>query len=295
MRFYLACFVMVFFCASPEKAFATDPLLAMDFGNSPSDESGYPTPYILSSLGLNSLVGEQHRKVFTVKDEKRRLFPGLDAGELAASADKVLGLTLKDLAGKSVLSVGEGASGLVPYLRKHGVHAWGSDIAYPKEGEVPDDSIKDYFERHKAYLRYSDATRMREFKDGTYDLVLSHMVYHNIPMKLRPDFLSEIFRVTKRGGAAHIAIPLYKTFYGDPPQAKFDAMVLKRIRAALELARIPEKDCEMIALWGKTRIKITPAYAEKKQIPADSFEWLAPPDTSAFDTFDTLTLILKKK
>ena len=122
-----------------------------------------------------------------------------------------LNLTQADLAsrfkGKSVVSVGEGVSGLLPLLLQNGVSARGLDLWYGSDNFPSNFSgklMREYKEKYHDFLIPGDAQNM-PFESGSVDVVLSHLLLNNIEnIEIQKKILSEIIRVLKVSGEARI-------------------------------------------------------------------------------------------
>lgn len=114
--------------------------------------------------------------------------------------------TLREFKGRNVLSVGEGVSGLLPFLLKEGLHARGLDLWYGA-GEFANNFagrlMRDYVAKYGAYLIQGDGRKM-PVADHSVDLVVSHLVVNNVSLELQKDLIRDAIRVAKRGGQVRI-------------------------------------------------------------------------------------------
>lgn len=133
----------------------------------------YPTPDVLSRLGVSKRLATTWRK--------------------------------KNF---QVVSVGEGAGGLLPWLVEMGVKAKGVDLWYGSAHPFPKNQIgaemKRYQDLYKAHLIGGNAFSL-PFKTDSVDIVLSNKLINNfVKPEERLNFISEVLRVLKSGGEARI-------------------------------------------------------------------------------------------
>lgn len=108
---------------------------------------------------------------------------------------------------KEVLSLGEGYSGLVPWLRQNGINAWGLDLWYDSEATIRNINhpnvplLLNYIRNHAAYLISADARNTR-LPSNSFDYILSHMLINNLPAEDVRSVLLESIRLLKPGGSA---------------------------------------------------------------------------------------------
>jgi hypothetical protein len=194
----------------------------------------YPTPFVLGNLLFPGLVSEDHDNIFEVAVAMQPIayssFFSLATGEQEVSdlRQKIRSLitnprytrpeVYKDAV---ILSLGEGYSGLVPYLRSIGIEAYGLDLIYDKD--LPEDFvgrefISEYINRHRDYLIAGDATDLSKVKkltdnnglvdfqnkiyDRSVDLVVSHYLLEYLKPEYQKKMLSESLRVLNYGGEA---------------------------------------------------------------------------------------------
>ncbi len=108
--------------------------------------------------------------------------------------------------GRSIISLGEGTSGLLPYLLNKGISARGIDLWYHAEG-IPNNLIgnimRSYGDLYGERLIQADARRTL-LEDASVDVVLSHMLVNNVNLVRRKSILREVVRILKPGGEARI-------------------------------------------------------------------------------------------
>lgn len=108
--------------------------------------------------------------------------------------------------GKSVLSLAEGMSGLLPFLLKVGVKAQGLDLWY---GDLvfPDNfsghGMREYIRKYGDHLIAGDA-RDIPLPDASTDLVLSHMLVNNVDIVAQKLIVKEVVRILSKDGEARI-------------------------------------------------------------------------------------------
>lgn len=111
---------------------------------------------------------------------------------------------------KEILSLGEGISGLTPFLREGGLDAKGLDLWY-HSSDLPQGeawkAMREYQEAYGAHLIRGDARDLRSvIPDASVDLVLCHMLLNNfVKQSDENKALAEIVRILKPGGSARIA------------------------------------------------------------------------------------------
>lgn len=111
-------------------------------------------------------------------------------------------------AGKTVISLGEGFSGLVPHFLQHGALVRGLDLWYESANEIPDNKygmlMKRYIQDYGDHLIAADA-RQTPLKSESVDLVVSHMLVNNLEdYRDKLEVIQEAIRVLKVGGEARI-------------------------------------------------------------------------------------------
>jgi|GEM_PF-4607625 len=176
-------------------------------------EASYPTPLVLYNLGLGQLVGEAGDVGFQVDFAWRAAaapdgYPVTDLLAVSATA----------LADQPVLSLGEGYSGLVPFLRQRGIRAYGLDLWYDPAIPLPANAVgrrfmDEYRHRHQDILITGDATdlrrvRSRDFRtlaDDSFAMVVSHILFEYLERVDQVRLLKEALRVTRPGGTVRIA------------------------------------------------------------------------------------------
>jgi SAM-dependent methyltransferase len=134
-----------------------------------------------------------------------------------------LDLVMKDLslsdewlrvhAGQTVVSLGEGTSGLVPHLLNRGLDAYGIDIWYDAVSKISDlapmfphsiGKLYQYSSHHTTRLIEGSASDI-PLKDNSVDVIVSHMLINNLGSSFQKNrMLAEIVRVLKPGGEARI-------------------------------------------------------------------------------------------
>ena len=113
---------------------------------------------------------------------------------------------VQTMAGKHLLSVGEGFSGLVPFLRQKGIYASALDLWYASKKIPPTfvgQQMREYIDTHNEYLISGSAFSI-PVEDKTYDFVVSHMMVNNFDFETGLPFLKEAVRITKPGGEIRI-------------------------------------------------------------------------------------------
>lgn len=132
------------------------------------------------------------------------------------------------------ISVGEGFSGLLPYLLKNGIDVTGVDLWYHREG-LPDNHagnrMRDYIREYGSHLVAGSAMNL-PFESNSQDFVLSHKLVNNLKSEDVLKVVEESVRVLKAKGSARI--------YGisdtqiDTIQSHLENKYGKRIRIAFE-------------------------------------------------------------
>jgi len=176
----------------------------------------YPTPVVLLHLGLSSWISVEQERDYRAQARREILYfhcPDQRLKNISLKilhSDKKLYPNLESYRGKKILSLGEGYSGLVPFLNRHKIHAFGLDLWYDENIEIPKPTLglqfmQTYRKRFKDSLITSDATRMRDIPDKTYDMVVSHFLFEYLDKSLQTKMLEESLRVLKPGGLLRYA------------------------------------------------------------------------------------------
>jgi len=176
----------------------------------------YPTPIVLLHLGLASWISTEQERDYRAQSRSNILyFHSLDrslknVGLKVLLLDKKLYPNLESYRGKKILSLGEGYSGLVPFLNRHKIHAFGLDLWYDENIEIPKPTLgwrfmQSYRKRYKDFLITSDATQMPNIPDKSYDMVVSHFLFEYLKESLQRKMLEESLRVLKPGGLLRYA------------------------------------------------------------------------------------------
>lgn len=115
-------------------------------------------------------------------------------------------IILNRFKGEAVLSLAEGASGLLPFLLDQGFQAKGLDLWYGLD-ELPSNYsgqlMRDYVQQYGDHLVQSDA-RSIPWDDETAGLVVSHMLVNNVDTDVQKDVIKEAIRVVKQGGQVRL-------------------------------------------------------------------------------------------
>ncbi len=165
-----------------------------------------PCENLFESLGVNSLG----RIVASTGTERRVPVTGPDRYPLTAVlSDLQITEAFKSrLAGKRIISLGEGYSELLPWLLKLSPWARGIDLWYdlkipiPKQGEQAQ-LMLDYRQKYQPFLLTASATDL-PFPSESVDFVLSHQLVNNLnPADIRK-VLTEAIRVLAIGGEARL-------------------------------------------------------------------------------------------
>lgn len=111
-----------------------------------------------------------------------------------------------NLRGKTILSVAEGFSDLLPHLLRSGADAWAVDLIYGSK-DIPDSAygptIKNYIKNWGDRLVPGDAVAL-PIESSSVDVLLSHKFVNNISKMKSLLFVKEAIRVLKPGGEARI-------------------------------------------------------------------------------------------
>ena len=110
--------------------------------------------------------------------------------------------------GIKLLSLGEGYSPLLPYLRERDIEAYGVDLTYGRLSEIPDNAGKaklvEYIKKWGRFL-FPTAPDQLPFANETFDALLSHQVFNNpMPEDVIEKMMNESMRVLKPGGELRI-------------------------------------------------------------------------------------------
>ncbi len=153
-----------------------------------TSEFFYSTPMVLTGLGLDPWISEGLKDLMYIPVKE------------TVNVDSQF--SQSPIAGLKVLSIGEGFSGLVPFLLKKGAAAQGVDLVY---GGAIDDGVagKEYMlayqKKYSENLFFGDAQDLPDdFDSASYDLVLMHCVLESIPNEAKA--IKEAFRLLKPKG-----------------------------------------------------------------------------------------------
>jgi SAM-dependent methyltransferase len=118
----------------------------------------------------------------------------------------------KKVAGKHVLSIGEGYSPLLPKLKSQGAFVVGGDIWFGR-GPFPDSrggrEMTQYTRDHARSLVAADARQM-PFRDESFDVIVSTFLLGHIQEPSQVEFFKEIGRSLKPGGFSLVTLFAYQ-------------------------------------------------------------------------------------
>jgi hypothetical protein len=107
---------------------------------------------------------------------------------------------------KFVISVGEGMSGLIPFLVSKGVNAIGIDLWYDDPLNIPDNDtgrkMRAYITRNHMFLKSGDV-RALPFDNSSVDVVLTHKLFNNMYFSDVLQGHREIMRVLRSSGECY--------------------------------------------------------------------------------------------
>lgn len=170
----------------------------------PTGEARYSTPLVLVGLGLNAWLNapQQTQETITAQMGHFELRPLFKAKTQPPQATPW-----------NILSLGEGYSGLTPYLRSLGHTAYGLDLWYDLDltqtvRMIGGLFMMAYVRTHRPYLITGDATNLRQvhssvfnsIPDNHFDLVVSHHMFYFLTPEAQISAAKEAFRVLKPGG-----------------------------------------------------------------------------------------------
>ncbi len=236
----------------------------------------YPTPFVLKNLGLSSFTPKADLRHITLDDNNYELVATSQYTDLEERhLKRLFNLALDSLKGKKVLSLGEGSSGLMPFMRNHGIDAYGLDLVYDQEiSNIESDVygiefLKSYIKKYKQFLFSGDATNLYEAEPlGTpsvslknsevFDMVVSHMLFSYLDSEGMVKMITGGLRALKKGGTLRYA------FY-NPIDAERFGEFLSTIHSNLEMLQ-PQLKYQFYYL------KRTAGYARNSKRKTDSFD-----------------------
>jgi ubiquinone/menaquinone biosynthesis C-methylase UbiE len=220
-------------------------------------EVSNPTAVVLADLGLYSLINRSDLRIFDVS-QRPRVYLAVSPGWLSHFTKKVPDFDW--LRGGRVLSLGEGFSGLVPYLLKQGIDATGLDIAYTEREMQNDQELRNYYHLCSEHLVFGDATDLRRWEDKSLRLVLSHRLMHFLTFEQKRLVVRESFRVLESDGIMIHDIPIAQIPYrnGSPnldlfyvkdsePTRATLANAIRLIQGALETSKEKYQYCLLVS------------------------------------------------
>lgn len=181
------------------------------------------TPHVLADLGLNDFASKEMLEQCTFGSQGMQLFPEPKKMTTEDWTKFATRMKISDFKGKNVLSLGEGYSGFVPYLRAQGVKAYGVDLWYGDKSEIDPKArgakmMEAYRKKFGAQgdniLVEGDATDLKtakhkDFPEGipadSMDAVFSRHLLGYLPLNGQKRMLEEAVRVTKPKGTIRIA------------------------------------------------------------------------------------------
>jgi SAM-dependent methyltransferase len=209
----------------------------------------YSVPIVLSNLGLYHWAPSALAESYDV-------YPAYNEDELRNSKVEVV----RPLSSNSrVVSIGEGYSGLVPFLLANGQVAHGLDLVY---GAKLDQTIAGY-EYMKTYERKFAANLVQgnaadlptHFKSGKADFVLFHAVFNYLSEDDAAKALAHAFRILKCGGQIRMAPFLNEDSFNKA------------------LSRLPDGSYKYAFFSGETRVVVKQAARDRASLPTYSFPW----------------------
>lgn len=207
----------------------------------------YSMPIILGNLGLNNWATREMKDSYELSDSYHdSVFDVPSDASLKKEAPRKA----------TIYSIGEGHSGLVPFLLSQGHNAIGLDLVYG--ASIPKDVagyeyMKAYEAKYAKNLIQGDAADLpTSFKSGKADFVLFHAVLNYLSEDDAAKALAHAFRLLKPGGQIRIA--------------PFNVR-------ALGLDKLPLNSYDILKRTGVTTVTIKQAAKDRQSIPTFSFPW----------------------
>lgn len=158
-----------------------------------SPGASFPLPYILTNVGLSGWIPQAWKDSSQVDSNPQLIYSTVSqAGALSDLAE------LFPAAGSSVISLGEGRSGVLPLLLGQGLKA----IAVDPENDLTTGLRDNYVAKYFSQALPGDATDLSLFADQSQKTVISHMLLPHLSRSERVAVLRESFRVLAVGGTA---------------------------------------------------------------------------------------------
>ncbi len=242
-------------------------------------ELRFPTPLILGNLGLSGFLSSEQKKAVQLDTLMQQIY----------SSDKrknwLIQASVSTYKGKYVLSLGEGVSGLIPYLLENAIQAFGLDFAYYEISLAPSNKrtkpLKEYLNRFEKNLIQADASdlsnvyilsdkKLASLGDESFDMVVSHAMLTS-SWKKASKVLSEGFRVLKPGGTFRTTIATY--LHSDriaPSKARTHEEIVNSLKFLLAKS-LPSEKYEYAIFEGM--VGLISKLSKGSVYPSDSFKW----------------------
>lgn len=170
-------------------------------------EWAYPTPYVLNNLFLSKWITDEQKQYWNTGYLSKG-HTSLPGEFLPLEKEDIEEIVNVDFIGKDILSVGEGTSGLIPFLNQLakdkgsdakilGMDLWYADPFMSKVSEQE----REYYLKYRKILKQGDAATLKGLKPESFDMVLSHYLFGHLPREIQVKFLSRAFELLKSGGS----------------------------------------------------------------------------------------------
>lgn len=167
----------------------------------------YPTPWVLNNLQLGGWITQVQQEQWELESQRRNIVHA-DAPYEKLDETDINELNHIPMEGQNVLSVGEGASGFIPFVERHRFERGtqelilGLDLWYAKE-HMPEVDIfeRQYFSRYQSLLIKGDAGQLSaHFKTPTFDLIVANYVFTYLPTYTKVEFVRQALNLLKSKG-----------------------------------------------------------------------------------------------
>lgn len=167
----------------------------------------YPTPWILNNLQLGGWITQAQQDQWELESQR------LSVIHAEAPYEKLDETAIDELnhipmEGQNVLSVGEGASGFIPFVERHRFERgtqeliFGLDLWYAEEHMQEVDIFeRHYFSRYQPLVKKGDAGDLfAHFKTPTFDLIVANYVFTYLPARTKIEFVRQSLNLLKPQG-----------------------------------------------------------------------------------------------
>jgi hypothetical protein len=162
------------------------------------EEAQFPLPLVLTNLGLGQWIPAPWREATQIISN-RQLIATFGQSASAALLDNEITLLPH---GSTILTLGEGESGFLPFAVQSGLSPMAIDTAYADGSTTNPERLAAFY----SVTSGQDATDLSNFEDGSQQMVVSHRLLSHLSRPARVETIRESFRVLVEGGTARHSI-----------------------------------------------------------------------------------------